>query len=312
MTQLPFTFSNALMHLTRTGGPKGFIWKFALSYGVGVLLLYALMMWSFAPIFSIALDPSGVNEEAMDAAVLGNMGRILSGYLIAMVGGLVLWIVFEAASQRRYMRADGFSLRLGADEGRLFVVGLIFFGIFIASYVVMLILMAVFVGGAVLAAGEDNAGIASLLIFPVMILYFVGLLFVMVRFSPAASLTIRDRAIRFSSAWRVSRGKGWAIFGSWLLLYIAMYAVLIIAYLMLAAVAFAALIPVLADAPSDDPEVMMQVLSSPVTLAGAAIGGFVITSIMGVFIHAFGGPAALAAKTDPEWADQTSITETFG
>lgn len=310
MNELPFTFSNALLHLFKTEGPKGFVWKFALAYGLVSTLIYALMMWSFAPLFSVMLSPDIIdNPEAADAAFLGNIGSIVSGYAIATIGGLLLWVLFEAASQRRYMRGEGLSLRLGADEGRLFVVGLIFFGVFLASYLgFALIVGLVFAVAA--TAGDSGVGVGILLMIILIIGYFIGFIFLMVRLSPAASLTIRDRRIRFQSAWRVSRGKGWVIFGSWVLLYIIMYAILLVAYLILIVIAIAAMAPAFSN--GEDPSAAFGAMLSPVALVGLFVVGFLFASLIGVFLHAFGGPAALAAKTDPEWVDQAGITETFG
>lgn len=315
MNELPFTFTNAFQHLFKTQGPKGFIWKFALAYGLAGTLMYAVMIWSFAPIFGAMFSPDFLdNPDSADAAIIGNIGRLLGGYAIAIFGGMILWILFEAASQRRYMRAEGFSLRLGADEGRLLVVGLIFFGVFMASYIGFAVIMGLLVALAASAGGDTGTAVAGLLVIVLVLAYFVGFFILMVRLSPAAALTIRDRRIRFQSAWRVSKGKGWVIFGSWVLIYILMYAIIAIIYMLLFALAFSAVVPAIMEAENNggDPTAAFGALLSPVTLVAAVVFFFLVSSLIGVFLHAFGGPAALAAKTDPEWVDQAGITDTFG
>ncbi|MCA8898188.1 MAG: hypothetical protein R3C00_13970 [Hyphomonas sp.] len=316
MTIPEFNFSNAIFHIFRTGGPKGFLWKFALAYGVCGMLMYALMGWAFAPIFASMFNPDVANDpDAMDALVLENMGRIFGGYAIIMVAALLLWIMFEAASQRRYMRGDGFGLRFSADEGRLLVLGLIFFGIFLATYIGLFVVMALVIGTSVAVSGDSGAGagLAGVLMFVLMIAYFVGLLFIMVRLSPAAALTIRDRKIRFSSAWRVSKGKGWAIFGSWMLQYLIMYGVMIVVYLIVIALAFATVMPsLMGSGGAEDPAEVLAALSTPGALVTALVAGFLLSAVGALFLHAFDGPAALAAKTDPEWVNQDAIGDTFG
>lgn len=315
MQPLPFEFGNALFHIFRTGGPKGFIWKFALSYGVGGTLLYLILFWSWMPLFSVMMSPELYDDpNMMNDAMMGQIGRILVGYAFALVGGLVLWAAFEAASQRRYMRGEGFNLRLGADEGRLLVVALAFFGLFLASYVFFAVLMAVVMGIVLASAGSDGGGFAALLMFPLMLAYFAAFLILAVRFSPAAALTIRDRKIRITSAWRVSRGKAWTIFGSWVLLYVLMYVVMIVIYLIIFAIAFAAIMPAMMNAQANgaDPAEVMAALLSPAAMTAVMIGLFLLCSAMAVCLHAFDGPAALAAKNDPDWTDTEAIGQTFG
>lgn len=68
------------------------------------------------------------------------MQSIMSSVLIFLLG-IQLWMVFETASLRRYMRADGFRLRVGAEEWRVLVVGLIWFGLLIAAYIGLILVL---------------------------------------------------------------------------------------------------------------------------------------------------------------------------
>ncbi|MDX1293182.1 MAG: hypothetical protein R3265_10240 [Hyphomonas sp.] len=310
MNMLEFSFGNAMGHFQKTGGPKGFLWKFALAYALFGIIVQALSLFLMMPIYSAAFDPVAMQDpDVMDQVMLENIGRVLLGYLVSFVFGILMWLLFEAASQRRYMRGDGFSLKLGADEGRLFVVGLFWFGLMIALYIGMVICMIVPMSiGA--AMGRDGALIAGLLMFVLMIGFMVLAIWIMARFSPAAAMTIRDRKIRFGSAWRATKGKVWTLIGSWLVLGLIMMVIVLVLYFVLAITAVVSLMPVLQSG-SDDPAAVMGALASPGFIVSAIIFGLVYMGLAGAMMHVFGGPAALAAKTDPEWADTHAINETF-
>ena len=55
MPNLDFNFGNALFHFRRTGGPRGFLWKFTLSFALVTLILQAVSIWLQWPIYEIYL-----------------------------------------------------------------------------------------------------------------------------------------------------------------------------------------------------------------------------------------------------------------
>ena len=310
MNQLEFTFGNAVGHFQKTGGPKGFLWKFALAYALCGIVVQGLSMYLMAPIYAAAFNPLVMEDpDLMDQVMVENMGRVALGYLVAFVAGILLWIMFEAASQRRYMRAEGFSLKLGGDEGRLLMVGLFWIGLIILLYLGMFVLMMIpmIIGAALGGDGVLAAGAVAVI---VMLAYFVFAIWVCIRFSPAAALTVRDRKIRFGSAWRVTKGKVWTLIGSWLVLGLIMMAVIMALYIVFAVTAVISLMPVLQSG-SDDPAAVMAAFTTPGFLIPAIIFGLVYMGLAGGMMHVFGGPAALAAKTDPAWTDTGAINETF-
>ena len=310
MNTLEFSVGNAMGHFRKTGGPKGFLWKYALAYALIGIVEQGLSLYLMAPIYGAAFNPIVMEDpDMMDQVMLENMGRVALGYLVSFVFGILMWIMFEAASQRRYMRADGFSLKLGGDEGRLFVVGLFWFGLLILLYIGMFILMMIpMIIGA--AAGGDGALAAGAVAVIVMLAYMVFAIWVAVRFSPAAAMTIRDRKIRFGSAWRATKGKVWTLIGSWLILALIMMAIIFVLYLVFAVTAVLALMPVMQSG-SDDPAAILAAFASPGFIIPAIFFGLIYMGLAGIMMHVFGGPAALAAKTDPNWTDTAAINETF-
>ena len=310
MNTLEFSVGNAMGHFSKTGGPKGFLWKFALAYALCAIVVQGLSMYLMAPIYAAAFNPFVMEDpDLMDQVMLENMGRVAIGYLVAFVAGILLWIMFEAASQRRYMRAEGFSLKLSGDEGRLLVVGLFWIGLMIALYIAFFLLMLIPISLG-LAMGSDGAVIKALVTFVIFVAYFVLAIWVMVRFSPAAALTVRDRKIRFGSAWRVTKGKVWTLIGSWLVLGLIMMVVMMVLYMVFAVTAVMSLMPVMQSG-SDDPAEVIAAFATPGFIIPAIIFGLVYMGLAGAMMHVFGGPAALAAKTDPNWTDTAAINETF-
>ncbi|KCZ55071.1 hypothetical protein HY29_02350 [Hyphomonas beringensis] len=313
MTQLQFSFGNALNHFSRTGGPKGFLWKFALAYGVCSLLVQAASAFFMGSYYAAMFNPAMMgNPDALNDAMLQNFGRIMIGYAISLVGGIALWTVFEAASQRRYMRGEGFSLRFGADEGRILLIGLIWIGIFLALYIGLFIVMLVPMGVLAFTASSGSDGgtaFAVLLMLVFILAYMVFALWFCARFSPAAAMTIRDKTIQFGEAWRVSKGKAWTIVGSWIVLMLISTVVLVVLYIAFGAFALVSLLPALQG--NGDPEAVLSGMMSPQFILPLIIFGALYMFITAALMHIFGGPAALAARADPNWVNNPEMDKTF-
>ncbi|MBY9066804.1 hypothetical protein K1X12_07820 [Hyphomonas sp. WL0036] len=295
-----FTFGGAMSHFQNTGGPKGFLLKFALVYAVIGVATQALALWLQWPVYEIYIraftEGEGDISLYMDELAAVSMRSNLMGILMLPVSALV-WAMFEAASQRRYMRSARFRLTVGADEGRLLVVALIWVAFVIAAYFAFAIgvLIPAVIGGVVFgAAGAVIFGIVA------AIAALGTLLWLVARFSPAAALTVRDRHIRFFEAWNVTRGKGWTLFGCYLLMIVISLVSVLIFY----GVLFAAGIAVLGQLDGTAPEEMTRALVTPQIIVPAALAGFVAICFQAALMHIFGGPAALAAKRDPAWAGE--------
>ena len=301
MTSMPFSFGNAVSHYSKTGGPGGFLWRFALTYALIGCVLQAVSVWLQWPLYEIYIrmftEGGGDIDPYIDDINRASATTTL-GALLVMPFGLLLWLMFEAASQRRYMRAEGFRLRIGADEGRLFVVGLIWIALFIGMYIglaVMIIIPAV----AGFALGSDMVVIAVLLGVAMVIAYMLFALWLSARLSAAAALTIRDRQIRFFESWRVTKGKGWTIVGAWIVLGLIMIFAIIVFYIVAAALGFgmiAAQVPDFTDEAAVTAAVMSPAFWGPMLLV---LLGYMMLGA--AFMHIYGGPAALAARTDPAW-----------
>ena len=313
MAPISFSLGNAISHFTKTDGPKGFLWKFALAYALAACLLQVISVFLQWPVYEayIGLFANGGGDLDGYVEDMNNvsMATSLSGLLILPLG-LLLWLLFEGANQRRYMRAAGFSLRLGADEGRLFIVGLIWMALFIAMYIGFAIVIAIPVAIG-LTVGSDAAIFAFMLGFVLVLGYMVLSLWFSARLSAAAALTVRDRQIRFFESWRVTRGKGWTILGAWILLGLIAMVVMMLFYLLMAGLGIgllAAQLPGVMQGDVSEGDII-AVMVRPMFWGPMLVIFLAFTVLQSTLMHVFSGPAALAARTDPEWMSQTMLGE---
>ena len=305
MSRIPFSFGNAISHYSKTGGPGGFLWKFALAYAVVTCVLQAVSIWLQWPLYEVYLrmiTDSGGDFEAYADEIGRVSGTTSLRALLIMPVGLLVWMMFEAANQRRYMRAEGFSLRLGGDEWRLLVIGIIWVVTLFVMYFgfAFTIVIPVALG---LALGSKGATIALLLGIVLVTVYLIFMLWAVARLSAASALTVRDRRIRFFESWKVTKGKGWTILGTWIVLGLIAMVAGIVFYLIAAAVGFglvAAQVPDFTDDAAG--AAIMSALASPAFWGPMLLVAFVYIMLGAMFMHIYSGPAALAARTDSDWS----------
>lgn len=163
---------------------------------------------------------------------------LLPSYLIVMFVMIIVLATYEAACLRWLVRGEvsGFlGLSLGPDTWRVWFTYWCWLGLFLVAYLVMIVIMvattfaAVFIG-TFLNAGKEVAMIAMLAGLP---LTYGFMIFMAVRFAPAAALSVARRKFSFLIAWRATRGRFWALFGSfsllWLLVMLATLALYVLA-----------------------------------------------------------------------------------
>lgn len=311
MTEDRISLKGATAHFLHTEGPRGFLLRFVLVYAVVTLVLQAVGLWTQVPVYELYLRAIVENEGDMtpyaDELTAQSM-RANIGSLVLLPFSLALWVVFEAASQRRYLRAEGFGLKLGADEGRLAVVGLIWFALLIAGYFA-LALGAVIPGLIVgMMAGAPAGAALGGLIF---LAGLVAALYLFARLSPAAPLTIRDRQIRFFESWSLTKGHGWSLAGSYFALFAGFALVSLILYGVLFFLAFMLVAPAIdSSADGDTAGAVLSVMSQPAFWGPMTFLMLLVLMVFGVFTHALGGPAAWMVRQN-SYQGGTVITETF-
>ena len=162
-----------------------------------------------------------------------SIAALIPALLLFQLVSYILLAAYEAACLRGMIHGESgglFGLTLGADTWRVYFTYWIWLLLLILFYIVC----AITVGGAVfsIALGMQSGGqpSASAVIVPLVLglVVLIALVYFSVRFAPAAATSIARRRFAFFDAWKVTKGRFWALFGSFLLLWV-MFVVFIIA-----------------------------------------------------------------------------------
>lgn len=298
MSIIPFSFGNAMSHWSRTEGPQGFVWKFALAYA-GAAIVVAVVGFLLGGMGALTGDIGQVE-----------IVRLIIYYVWSIVAGVLVWAMFEAAGQRRYLRGEGLSLRIGGDEGRLIVVGLLM----IVSILAMYLGIAFVVGLLVVAGGAVSPELGGLLGIVSGIAGFGFLVFMLVRLSPAAAMTVRDGHIRFPSAFTATKGRFWPLFGAYVVMSLIVLVAVIFLYLIIIAIGMGVVFSTteVGSGGGFDEDVVMALISNPLVILLGLMLLLGVYIFQGLVMFVFQGIPALAAKTDPNWAGAGSAADTFG
>ncbi|MEQ9506785.1 MAG: hypothetical protein RLO80_10990 [Hyphomonas sp.] len=308
-----FTFERALGWAFTAPNVASFPWVFGAVYAavfiaafgiVGLLASGDVGQW-FATMESLE---GSDNSEAAVAVFWGGFARLVPWAILSSLLSWALWAMFETASQRRYIRGEGFSLGFGMDELRMMVVGLLWG---ILGFVLIALPMLLIMGGTfwTLFANLSDAPMVNSQEFgnrvlmqmfgvmAVMLVMFPLYVFFATRLAPCFGLTVREGEVRFFDAWNVSRGRAWPILGAYVILAIGGG---ILGQVIVGTVQ-AITMPMVMNLGNgvETGEEVRALLLSPSFLVPMGIWAFVALFIQGVMQHMVGGPAAFAVRHDP-------------
>jgi hypothetical protein len=195
---------------------------------LGIALIGALGLMT-------AMTPGAMANPANASSAVTNSLKIDAVFLPF---SLIFTTVLLSAIFRAVLRPEDKGLafmKLGGDEVRLFVVGLVLMilGFLAEGVVVGVLIVAV---GAVYAANHAAGVLAGV----VATVVFVGLaVWVVVRLSLAYVMTFAEKRIRIFESWKLTKGQFWPLCGMYLLtglicmgVFIALYIVMIIVTLL--------------------------------------------------------------------------------
>lgn len=317
-----FSFANAMLHFAQARGPGGFIWKYALTYLIAVLLMGGLAYVLFQPLIGLFTDVllqvarealTGDDIEVVMTREISSMaGRIIFSYIGLMLLTALVWSMFEAAIQRRYVREEGFSIGIGADEFRLLLVALMWLLFNIVGYLASAIIAGI-LGAMIMSIGDGETYALGFSVPVVFLLAAFGWLYCTVRLSPAAGLTVRDKRLQFLNAWGASRGRFLPLFFAYVFLGIIFWIVFTVLY---SGGAAATLSIFMANFGSIE-----QIEANPSELIFFVLEGRFIASLIGIYAvlltingllaYIWAGPASLAAKTDPRGGGIAQAPDVF-
>lgn len=308
-----FTFERALSWPFTAPHAATFPFIFGLAYAVAAMAIFAgVGLLSFSSMQEWYTLMQSLENETDDAivfsALMSGFGMIIPWALLMSVLFWVMWAMFETASQRRYIWGEGFSLRLGADELRIMVVGLLWWllGMVIVFLPVLLIMGSTFwalfasMANPELVNSPEFANRMAMQVFGIfglMLLIMPVYVFFATRLSPSFGLTVMSRRIRFLDAWNVSRGRFWPILGAYVILAIGGG----IIGQVVTGVAQGLMMPAFMRMANTaetggDPAAFMFTADF---LVPVGIFYFLVLFVQGILQHIVGGPAAFAARHDP-------------
>ncbi len=242
-------------------------------------------------------DPNAMSQMMPPASVMA----LGPSYFLLLLVLYILFAAYEAACLRWMIRGETggvFGLSLGADTWRIYFGYWIWFFIFVAAYLVIVMLMVGLMGGVVVAAqgNPDAAGPGALIGVVLTVVAGLAWLWFSIRLSPAAATSVARRRFAFFDAWKVSKGRFWALFGAFLLLFI-MYIVLCVG-VGVAAGAFMGTV-VASQMTQADPktaEEAMRAFANPTVLIGLGLMyGVMIVAAFVLYVAMFGVNARAAA-----------------
>ena len=315
-----FTFDNAFLHFAKADGPRGFLWKYLASYAclaISIALLGYVLFRPFLTIwFEMLVDYSSALSEAEREVILMRRvteiaGRLVFSQLLLMLLGVLFWAVFEAALQRRYVREEGFRLRLGGDEFRLILVGLIWMICGAAASVVSLFLIGASTASLVMALDNPVGGALVIMLAGSMIGFFW--LWIVIRLAPASAMTVRDRKLSFFNAWGATRGRFWSLLGAYIILAIIVFFIVTVAYFILGTAVAASIWANMERfvAAQDNPLALFNAVMQFDILGPLILSWVGWIMLQGLIQYMWAGPAALAAKTDPRGGGVAQAPEVF-
>jgi hypothetical protein len=276
-------------------------------------LLVALNFGMLAQLFSgFSAAASGQGSQADGAAIVMGMLGFFFSLFIFLFFFYVLLAAYEAACLRWMIHGEvvGFlGLSLGAPTWRVYSTYWLWFAINMGiSTVVSLVTMPfMFMGMAGAAGGgmsDPTVMVGTMMTLQIVatLLQYVIFAFVGIRFAPAAATSITLRKFSFFTAWTVTKGRFWALFGSFVLIGLIYGLVFMVLFVVAGGLVFAQAWPTITSGASAD-EVMTAIagLMTPQILAVLA-GIYLVMSFVGmifaVMFYGVNARAALAAVED--------------
>ena len=225
-------------------GGRNFLARIIL-WGTGIILVvYALFgkkfISSYADFIIMASELERAGNQADPTAAMemmsGAWALMGSVFLIALLAWVVMITIETAMHKNLFYGTDHgvFPLRFGKDELRVLLAQLVIFIIGTVVYLAGLFLLSLLVVGIV-ASAQSSGGLAAVMgiaVFFGFIAYLAFLIIMMIRWAPAASMSVRDNKQRLFEGRGITKGRSWPLFGTYLVTfligYIGIYAIMII------------------------------------------------------------------------------------
>jgi len=244
-------------------------------------------------------DPTNATTMTPPASVMA----LAPAYFLLTFASYILLAAYEAACLRWMIRGETkglFGLSLGADTWRVYAGYWMWFLLLVAAYIVCGIIAVVFLGSIFAAGSTGDPSAVTSIGFAAPVLFLVALLalaFFAVRLAPAAATSIARKKFAFFDAWTVTKGRFWALLGSFVMLWLMYFvAVVLLTFGIVAAIGAGAGAGTQALDPNVSPEQAMAIFTSPQVLGPVlAIYALILVAAF-VWVLALFGINARAAQ----------------
>lgn len=310
MGETPFPFGECAFY--GFNGLKGSVWPFvirvALPYFLLALVLAVAPMFFMGDYMRWIVTLENMDETSQLAQVFANFGRYSLGFLAMGLLSLIVYSASVNAGYRWYLNRDMSgqfgALRFGMDEVRTFLVSVFYFlFIFLVPYLALVILLIGIFGGVSAGGGDpENAGFAVLLVFLLIPAMIVFMVFFGIRLSLCVPLSLERKQFVFWDSMRLTKKRGWALLGAYLILgvvYIIVAMIVSTIGQILLLGNFFGIIMQAAESKVSDTQMINQIadsLSSPGAIASLILYGGLSAVVSTIFLFAFVGLTAYSMR----------------
>ena len=222
------TSLNATFFAFRKREQGGVLLAAGVTYGIGLIVLTAAFfgaIWALlgADFFTWSQHMAAEGGKGGAQELPPNFGRIFLIFPLEMLwifGIFILLAAFESACLRwmiRGERSGPLNLCFGADMWRVYGAYWVWFLYFVGTGILFFIVMLI-LGVIAGAAGKGSEVATGLIVFGGVVVWMLGWIYTSVRLAPAAATSVGVGRFAPLTAWTVTRGRFWALFGAFLLL----------------------------------------------------------------------------------------------
>lgn len=276
----------------------------------GAMLIWTLvqMVASIGMGFWLASLVQGVFDAALRGESVESLRTsfVLQSLLVSIVGGIVSTILY-AAVQRSILRpAEGGPgwLKLGMDEIRFFLLGVLYSLIFAIAVVIVVVILAIFM------AGSGRAGLQTVQ-YVVIAIAVLACAYFGTKLSLSFPLTLKEGTFRIGEGWALSNGRFWTLFGTYFIIFLVLLALGVASSLVSNPDYMSAVFQHGIGSPEADMASLQQFQKLAAgTIDAPIIIGWVLTGVQGAIGAALLGGAAATAVQELT-ADGEGLSETF-
>lgn len=192
----------------------GAVALWALTYIVGTILISLVFAGVMMASMS-GMDPASMSDPA--SMMRGMFGSVILVYLCIFFLMIILMNAVFRSILRPEERSFG-SIRIGMDEVRMFGLFIVFFIAMVVLWLVVMLIFSLLAAALGMAAGANGAGAVGILMALVLV---AAAVWFYVRVSLLFPLSFYRRSfIELDGAWRMTGGRFWTLFASYLIVWV--------------------------------------------------------------------------------------------